>query len=378
MNAIGPAPVDSSTGLVMRDVRAAFGSTTVLHGVSLSVQPGETLVLFGPSGAGKTVLLRAITGLDPNSTGQVLAGGRDVSVLGPERRGFGVAFQNFALYPHMSARENIASPLQAQRLPGAKIIARVDRIAALLKIGHVLDQLPRALSNGQKQRTALARALVGEPKVLLLDDPLRNVDAKLRYEMRLELPRLLRRYNAAAIYVTQDYREAMALGDRVAVLIGGRVVQVDGPEQVYDAPASTAVARLFGDPPLNLVPCRPTQGNDGVRVQALGLDLGLPLSAEMVGRDALLGMRPEDIQLDDAPAPGWAPATVVAATPLHEKTVLLLRTPAGEEVLATTVRAAPEPGAAAWFHPRPGRTLLYDAGTGLLHRDPAHVLGAAA
>ena len=308
MNAISPA-----AGLAMRDVRASFGATAVLHGVTLGVAPGETLVLFGPSGAGKTVLLRAISGLDPNSTGQVQVGGRDVSVLGPERRGFGVAFQNFALYPHMSARRNIASPLQAQRLPGAEINARVDRIATLLKISHVLEQPPRALSNGQKQRTSLARALVGEPKVLLLDDPLRNVDAKLRYEMRLELPRLLRRYNAAAIYVTQDYREAMALGDRVAVLIAGHVVQVDGPEQVYDAPASTAVARLFGDPPLNLVPCRPSQGNDGVRVQALGLDLGLPLSPELAGRDALLGMRPEDIQLSGDPAPGWAPAPGAAA-----------------------------------------------------------------
>ena len=370
--------MSAAPGLAMRDVRASFGGAAVLHGVTLGVQPGETLVLFGPSGAGKTVLLRAISGLDPNSTGQVQAGGRDVSMLGPEKRGFGVAFQNFALYPHMSARKNIASPLQARKLPAAEIVARVDRIAALLKITHVLEQLPRALSNGQKQRTSLARALVGEPAVLLLDDPLRNVDAKLRYEMRLELPRLLRRCNAAAIYVTQDYREAMALGDRVAVLIGGRVVQVDGPEQVYDAPASTAVARLFGDPPLNLAPCRPTPGNDGLRVQALGLDLGLPLPAALAGKDALLGMRPEDIQVSAEAAPGWAPATLVAATPLHEKMVLLLRTPAGGEVLATTVAAIPSPGAAVWFHPKLDRALLYDAGTELLHRDAAHALEAAA
>ena len=262
----------------------------------------------------------------------------------------------------------------------------MDRIAALLKISHGLEQPPRALSNGQKQRTSLARALVGEPKVLLLDDPLRNVDAKLRYEMRLELPRLLRRYEAAAIYVTQDYREAMALGDRVAVLIGGRVVQVDGPETVYDAPASTAVARLFGDPPLNLVPCRPSRSNDvtraagrdGLRVRALGLDLGLPLPAALADQDALLGMRPEDIQVGAEPAPGWAPATLVAATPLHEKTVLLLRTPGGEEVLATTVGDAPEPGAAVWFHPRLDRALLYDADAGLLQRAEPRALGAAA
>ncbi len=209
----------------------------------------------------------------------------------------GVAFQNFALYPHMPAYENIASPLHARRLPAAEIKARVERIAALLKISHVLGQPPRALSNGQKQRTALARALVGEPKILLMDDPLRNVDAKLRYEMRMELPWLLRRSSAASIYVTQDYREAMALGDRVAVLIEGRIMQTDHPEQVYDAPASTAVARLFGDPPLNLAPCRPHAGNDGVRVRALGLDIGLPIDPALAGRDSLLGLRPEDIVL---------------------------------------------------------------------------------
>ncbi len=365
-------------GLAVRDVRVAFGKTVALHGASLDVAPGETLVLFGPSGAGKTVLLRAIAGLDPNATGQVVVAGRDVSSAGPEHRNIGVAFQNFALYPHMPAYENIASPLHARRLPAAEIKARVERIAALLKISHVLGQQPRALSNGQKQRTALARALVGEPKILLMDDPLRNVDAKLRYEMRMELPRLLRRSGAASIYVTQDYREAMSLGDRVAVLIEGHVVQTDHPEQVYDAPASIAVARLFGDPPLNLVPCRPQAGNDGVRVRALGLDLGLPVDPAVAGRESLLGLRPEDIALFREAQPGAAPATLEVATPLHEKTVVLLRTPDGQEVLASMNGAAPAPGAAVWIQPNAGRALLYDAGTGLLDRRAARVVEAAA
>ena len=362
----------------MRDMRAAFGKTVALHGASLEVAPGETLVLFGPSGAGNTVLLRAIAGLDPASSGQVTVAGRDVSAAGPEHRDIGVAFQNFALYPHMPAYENIASPLHARRLPAAEIKARVERIAALLKIGHVLGQLPRALSNGQKQRTALARALVGEPKILLMDDPLRNVDAKLRYEMRMELPRLLRRSGAASIYVTQDYREAMALGDRVAVLIDGRIVQTDHPEQVYDAPSTTAVARLFGDPPLNLVPCRPHAGNDGVRVRALGLDFGLPVDPALAGRESLLGLRPEDIALFREAQPGAAPATLEVATPLHERAVMLLRTADGQEVLASMIGDAPAPGTAVWIRPDANRALPYDAGTGLLDRRAARALDAVA
>src|SRR5271165_6622629 len=211
-------------GLQVRDLRAAFGRNVLLRGIDLEVAPGETLVLFGPSGVGKTVLLRAIAGLEPAASAAVAVGGRDVSALGPDARQVGMAFQNFALYPHMDAAANIASPLRARGVPAAEAGAKVAAVATLLRISHVLDHAPRALSNGQKQRTALARALVGEPRVLLLDDPLRNVDAKLRYEMRLELPRLLRRAGAATIYVTQDYREAMALGDRVAVLLDGRLV----------------------------------------------------------------------------------------------------------------------------------------------------------
>lgn len=362
--------VPPTDGLQVQAMRTAFGKTTVLHGISLAVAPGETLVLFGPSGSGKTVLLRAIAGLDPNATGRVIIGGRDVSTAGPEKRSIGVAFQNFALYPHMTAAENIASPLQARTLPTKEIEEKVNAIATLLKIGHVLGQQPRALSNGQKQRTALARALVGSPRVLLMDDPLRNVDAKLRYEMRMELPRLLRRANAAAIYVTQDYREAMALGDRIAVLIDGRIVQVDGPEQVYAAPASVAVAKLFGDPPLNLIPCRPVPGQGGVHVSVFGLDLTVTTGAALAGHEALLGLRPESIEILSSPAPGAAAATLAAITPLHGKVVLLLRLANGEEILASMVGDPPEAGSAVWFRPMAETALLYDQDTGLLAGHP--------
>ncbi|MCB8878298.1 ABC transporter ATP-binding protein [Acidisoma silvae] len=356
----------TKNGLHAQAIRTAFGKTTVLHDVSLAVAPGETLVLFGPSGSGKTVLLRAIAGLDPNATGHVTIAGRDVTTAGPEGRSIGVAFQNFALYPHMSARENIASPLRARKLPEREIDEKVSAIAKLLKIDHVLAQQPRALSNGQKQRTALARALVGSPKILLMDDPLRNVDAKLRYEMRMELPRLLRRANAAAVYVTQDYREAMALGDRIAVLIDGHIVQLDDPERVYAAPASVAVARLFGDPPLNLVPCRPTLANDGLHVSVFGLDLTLSMAGALAGREAMLGLRPDSIAIFADPQPGAVAATIAAVTPLHGKVVLLLRTQAGDEILASQVGRAPETGSTIWFRPETDTALLYDTETGLL------------
>jgi multiple sugar transport system ATP-binding protein len=269
-------------------------------------------VLFGPSGVGKTVLLRAVAGVEPAARAHIEIGGRDVSSLGPEARGLGMAFQNFALYPHMSARENIASPLQARRLPADEVTRWVDEVAALLRISHVLGHAPKELSNGQKQRTALARALVGKPPVLLLDDPLRNVDAKLRYEMRLELPRLLREAGAATIYVSQDYREAMGLGDRVAILLDGRIAQLDAPEAIYDAPGSVKVARLFGDPPINLLPCRPTPQGGALSVTAAGWQLRLPHAGAWADRPCLLGVRPEAITLHDAEAPSRARASVSA------------------------------------------------------------------
>ena len=360
---MNPRDTHAASGLAVRDMRVAYGKTRVLDGVSLSVEPGETLVLFGPSG-GKTVLLRAIAGVEPQAAGQVWVAGRDVSALGPERRDVGVAFQNFALYPHMTARDNIASPLRARRLGSAEVEGRVARLAALRQIGHVLGPRPRERSNGQKQRTALARALVGEPKALLLDDPLRNVDAKLRYEMRLELPRLLRRAEAATIYVSQDYREAMALGDRIAVLAGGRIMQDAPPEAIYDAPATVAVARLFGDPPVNLVPCRPQSQPAGLQVEALGLALILDRDRAAAGRDCLLGLRPESVQVHADARPGAAPAELVAVTPLHERLVLLLRTQAGEEVLASAADGVGRPGSAVWIGADPRRALLYDAASG--------------
>ena len=217
----------------IRSVSKEFKTGKVLDRISLAAEDGEIVAIFGPSGSGKTVLLRLVAGVEQPDEGRILLGGRDVTDQAPETRGVGMAFQNFALFPHMSAFDNVASALTAHKVPRDVIRAKVEKVAALLKIEHVLGHAPRELSNGQKQRTALARALVAEPKILLLDDPLRNVDAKLRYEMRLELPSLLKASGSTVLYVTQDYKEAMALGDRIAVLSDRDFAQIARPAEIY-------------------------------------------------------------------------------------------------------------------------------------------------
>ena len=320
-------------GLEIKSVTKVFGAVRTADSLSLVVEPGEIVAVFGPSGGGKTVLLRMIAGMFEPDEGDILVGGRSIVGALPERRGIGMAFQNFALFPHMTARDNIASSLRAKGRADAT--SRVQAISRLLKIEHVLGHMPRELSNGQKQRTALARALIGNPDVLLLDDPLRNVDAKLRYEMRLELPSLLRRGTAAVLYVTQDYREAMAIADRIAVLVGGRLEQIASPEEIYLSPASVAVARLFGDPTINLAEMMPFTEHgtlfaviSGARVP-LGMADALPAD-----RPYWLGVRPEDLGISFSAGEDAMPARVLAITPMHEKAVLLLRFEDGKEWLA--------------------------------------------
>ena len=209
-------------------------------------------------------------------------------------------------------------------------------VAELLKIGHVLGHSPRELSNGQKQRTALARALVGDPDILLLDDPLRNVDAKLRYEMRLELPALLKRAGSTVLYVTQDFKEAMALGDRIAVLLDGEIAQCDTPARIYAEPASIGVARLFGDPTLNLIEVEPRLVDGAPEVLVGGASIRLPASyAAAAGGSYMLGLRPESLHLVDGQAPGTIAVDLVAVTPLNEKSVLLFTMQGGSELLAS-------------------------------------------
>lgn len=342
-----------------------FKKDLVLDGVSLDIATGETLVLFGPSGAGKTVLLRLIAGVVDPDEGSIALRGQDMAGVEPEDRGIGMAFQNFALFPHLDAHENIASPLDARRVDKPKLKERVLEVAKLLKIDHVLGHKPKELSNGQKQRTALGRALAAQPSILLLDDPLRNVDAKLRFEMRLELPRLLREQNATVIYVTQDYKEAMALGDRIAVMSNHGIAQIGTPAEIYLTPATTDIARLFGDPAINLLDVTPLPGP---KVSLSGVEVPLdPGYAGCVGQDCILGIRPEAIKFVSGDAPGAFPVEIEAETPLNEKTVTLAATQAGREIQISRPAGTPAPvrGTAHIALDMSG-ALLFDRGTGAL------------
>ncbi|MFK7942414.1 MAG: ABC transporter ATP-binding protein [Paracoccaceae bacterium] len=350
----------------LTDIVKSFKTDTVLDGVSLSVAKGETLVLFGPSGAGKTVLLRLIAGVIDPDEGQVLVNGLDMDGVEPEDRGIGMAFQNFALFPHMDAHANIASPLTARRETKQGITSRVSEVAKLLKIEHVLGHKPKELSNGQKQRTALGRALAAEPSILLLDDPLRNVDAKLRFEMRLELPRLLKAQEATVIYVTQDYKEAMALGDRIAVMSEHGIAQVGTPAEIYLTPGNTRIARLFGDPAINLLDVVPEQGAEVPEVRLSGASVALGEGyGKTVGRNCILGIRPEAIRFVEAAAPGAFPVEIEVETPLNEKTVTLAVTRQRREILISRPAGstAPDRGT-AHIAIDDASELLFDRTTG--------------
>jgi multiple sugar transport system ATP-binding protein len=322
----------------------AYKKHEVIRDLSFTVDPLETLVIFGPSGAGKTVLLRLIAGMIHPDRGTIIAGGRDITDLNPEQRHLGMAFQNFALYPHMTAYENIASPLRAKQTTAADLDTRVHEVATLLRIDHVLGHLPRALSNGQKQRTALARSLVSRPPLILLDDPLRNVDAKVRYEMRLELPRVLRARETTVVYVTQDYKEAMALGDRIAVLVDGVLEQIGTPRDIYQTPANSRIARLFGDPPINLLAVQPVGGSQGAQIRVASTDLHMPPDRARHIDGCMIGLRPEDIAIGFEPRPGAMEVEIDAVTPLNDREVMLLRARDGTEIFASAPQGSLETG----------------------------------
>ena len=306
-------------------VSKRFGAVRPADGLTLAVEPGEIVAVFGPSGSGKTVLLRMIGGMFEPDDGDILVGGHSIVGAPPERAEASAWRSRISrCIPHMKRRHARTSRVACARRPkgATPVVQKFGRsgCGAPGSIEHVLDHFPRELSNGQKQRTALARALIGNPEVLLLDDPLRNVDAKLRYEMRLELPSLLRRGVAAALYVTQDYREAMAIADRIAVLVDGRFEQVATPEEVYAAPVSVAVARLFGDPTINLAEILPFEEHGTLFAPVSGARIRLGASDEQpVDRPCWLGVRPEHLAISREQGDDAIPARVLALTPMHEK-----------------------------------------------------------
>ncbi|MCL4799719.1 MAG: sn-glycerol-3-phosphate ABC transporter ATP-binding protein UgpC [Burkholderiales bacterium] len=302
--------------LVLRGVTKAFGAATVLDGVDLAVADGELVVLVGPSGCGKSTLLRLVAGLDELTRGEILIGGRRVEALPPQERGVAMMFQSYALYPHMSVRDSMAFGLSVARYDRAAIRARVEQAARLLQIAPLLGRKPGELSGGQRQRVALGRAIVRDPAVFLLDEPLSNLDAALRARTRLELARLHRTLNATTLYVTHDQLEAMTLAERLVVLREGRIEQVGAPLEVYRRPRNAFVAGFLGSPTMNFIGARVAVAGpcevacllpDGVRLRA-----GANGAALRAGDPVTLGIRPEHLRLaDDADARIRGPVAVV-------------------------------------------------------------------
>ena len=324
--------------LDLDNLSKSFKDDKIISNLNAKIEKGEFFVVFGPSGSGKTVLLRLLSGIMMADSGEIKMDNQIINELHPEERDVSMAFQNFALYPHMKAYENIASPLRAKNknMPENEIHEKVNEIANLLKIGHVLNQFPKELSNGQKQRTSLARSLVDKPSVVLLDDPLRNVDAKIRFEMRLELPKVLKEFNTTVIYITQDFREAMALGDRIAVLYDGKFNDIDSPKNIYQNPSSLTTAKLFGDPTINNFDATIKKQDGFVEVDVNGEIFNLKRNTKIQDGKCIVGIRPEDIVLSNDPSENSIEVEFRTKTPLNLRIVFLVRLKNGLELLCST------------------------------------------
>ncbi len=280
----------------LRGVRKSYGKMEVIHGVDCNMLDGEFIVIVGPSGCGKSTLLRMIAGLEGITSGEVSIGNRVVNELEPGERDVAMVFQNYALYPHMSVFDNMAYGLRNRRVPKAEIRSRVQRAAEILEIEPLLQRKPRQLSGGQRQRVAMGRAIVREPSVFLFDEPLSNLDAKLRVQMRIEIKRLHERLNITSVYVTHDQVEAMTLGQRLVVMNAGNVEQIGKPLELYETPQTKFVAEFIGSPAMNVLEAR--MSSDGTRVELPSGD-GLPVKnvAPWASRAVIFGVRPEHFQL---------------------------------------------------------------------------------
>ena len=341
--------------IVIKSVAKSFGSFTALHSVDLTIADQEFMVLLGASGCGKTTLLRIIAGLETPSQGEVWIGGRRVDHLPPRARGIAMVFQNYAVFPHLTVFENIAFGLRMAKLPQAEVERRVTRTAELMHIEQLLKRYSGELSGGQRQRVAVARALAMEPDVILMDEPLSNLDALLRLEMRAELKGVLAESKTTTIYVTLDQVEAMSLADRISVMNGGYIVQADRPTEVYRNPAARFVGSFIGNPPMNFLPAR----SDGAgRWQVAGLTLDGPQTGA-----AEFAIRPEDLH----PAPDGLQAEIRVVEPLGPHTLLTAQV-AGQPFRAIvesdhhiapgdTITLAPIPDRIRWFDPETHKAI---------------------
>jgi multiple sugar transport system ATP-binding protein len=290
-----------SVAVGLRAVRKSFGSSEVIHGLSLNIAPGEFVVLVGPSGCGKSTLLRMIAGLEDVTAGEITIDGAVVNDVDPADRDIAMVFQSYALYPHMTVRENLVFGLKVRRV-GARAVARqLEDVSQVLGLADLLDRYPRQLSGGQRQRVAMGRAMVRDPRVFLFDEPLSNLDAKLRVQMRVELKALHQRLKNTAIYVTHDQVEAMTMADRIVLMRAGRIEQIGGPLELYDRPATAFVAQFIGSPTMNMFRGKAKPNGGGYcMVTEDDVHFSLPSDARVEdGQPIIVGVRPEHLHVAD-------------------------------------------------------------------------------
>jgi len=344
-----------------RNVRKSYGPLEVIHGVDTKVADGEFIVIVGPSGCGKSTLLRMVAGLETITAGEIAIGDAVVNTLEPKDRDIAMVFQNYALYPHMTVYDNMAYGLRIRGMSKADIDARVKQAAGILELGPLLERKPRQLSGGQRQRVAMGRAIVREPKVFLFDEPLSNLDAKLRVQMRFEIQKLHRQLGTTSLYVTHDQVEAMTLAHRMIVMNAGRAEQIGTPMEVYENPATRFVAGFIGSPSMNFLPGKGA-GAGRVALNHGGIVRYASGQVE-TGRDVIVGIRPEHLVACD-PADAFFAGTVELVEQLgadtlshlaHGPDLPIVRQPHGEH---------PEPGATLHVAADPSRVYLFDAQSG--------------
>ncbi|MBB3179231.1 ABC transporter ATP-binding protein [Variovorax sp. Sphag1AA] len=349
--------------VTIQAVKKNFGDVPILHGVDIDIRDGSFTVLVGPSGCGKSTLLRMIAGLEEINSGEIRIGDRRVNDLPPKERDIAMVFQNYALYPHMTVRDNMAFALALAKIDKATIEQKVGRAAEILALTPLLDRYPRQLSGGQRQRVAMGRAIVRDPQVFLFDEPLSNLDAKLRVAMRSEIKELHQRLKTTSIYVTHDQIEAMTMGDKIVVMRDGRIEQTGSPLELYDRPANQFVAGFIGSPAMNFLPGTLRRNGGTAMVElADGTKLDAPTHAGGVdGQPVVYGTRPEHLSLANG---GGIPSRVVVMEPTGMDTFVACRHEGTEISAVFRERHDFAPGTTIHLQPDLQRAHLFDAGTG--------------
>ena len=345
----------------LRQVRKSFGSTQVVHGVDVSIADGEFVVLVGPSGCGKSTLLRMIAGLEEVTAGEIRIGERVVNNIPPKQRDIAMVFQNYALYPHMKVVDNMAFSMKLAGRSQEEIRERVEKAAKILGLTDYLDRYPRQLSGGQRQRVAMGRAIVRDPQVFLFDEPLSNLDAQLRVQMRTEIKELHQRLKTTSVYVTHDQIEAMTMADKIVVMNHGKVEQIGSPLDLYDQPANLFVAGFIGSPAMNFLSGKLVTDAAGRGVEiAAGCVLPVPANAEADGVDVVIGVRPEHFEIGVA----GVRAQVVVVEPTGADTQVYCRI-AGQNVTAVSrARHTFRPGDTIELRPSDGKSYLFNPASG--------------